>query len=140
MGLESIKRKIRIRNEAYKNMVGEDAAYTVRQMTNHEIEGLKREVQELCSHVDEYGCQKNLGEIPARNKWTLFVKKVLRRICCKLMGWYYFPIIEGQMEFNSQIQQIVNGFQQLMDAQQKEIDDLKIQLGKNEEEPGGSFG
>ncbi len=134
MKLEDIRRKIRIRKETYQNMIGQDAEYSMNQLTSEERNILRKEAHCTWTHMDEYGCQKVYGPIDARNKWTLFIKKIIRKIFYKSMGWYYVPMIEGQVQFNRQSKQIAGSILQLMDAQQEEMEHLKKRLKKLEKE------
>lgn len=139
MELKEVQRKIRIRKEAYQNMIGEDDGYSTIQMTDEELEKLKKQVYELCVHADEYACHQIYGQIEARNRLIGIIKKVLRKICYLLMGWYYIPMIDGQVEFNRQLKQAVIGFQQLLDAYEKKMNEWKRQMENKEDESKGDF-
>lgn len=125
---EEIKRKIRIRKEAYKNMIGEGGSYDVIKLGEKDKEKLRKKIYLECTQLDEYQCNKVYTEIVGRNRLTVFIKKVLRRICYKVMGWYYVPIIEGQIDYNRQMKELVKDLQHLVDSQQEEIKELHNQL------------
>jgi hypothetical protein len=130
MNLENIKRKIYIRKEAYRNMTGVDENNYGKMLSEEETEKLLKSIYYNCQQLDEYACLKIFGDIHARNKMVYWIKKVLRKICFKLMGWYYVPIIEGQIDFNRYMKQILADSQQLNYVQQEEINELKRQVEK----------
>lgn len=121
---EIIKRKIRIRNEAHQNMLGEGNHYNISRLNENEKDKLCEKIYHECRQIDEYSCNKVYTEIFASSKIVLFIKKVLRRICYKVMGWYYVPIVEGQIEYNRQMKQTIIDLQQLVASQQEEIKEL----------------
>lgn len=125
MELEEIKRKIRIRNEAYTNMIGQVGGYTAVRISEEEVQRILKELSKECQQIDEYACLKIYGEIQARNKLIWVIKKVLRKVCYKCMGWYYVPVIEGQIDFNRQVRKVLDELHRLVQAQQEEIENLK---------------
>lgn len=118
---EEIKRKIRIRKKAYENMTGETQEYATIQMSDGEIQKMLKELSGQCRQIDAYACMKIYGEIHAKNKIVWMIKRALRKICHTCMGWYYVPVIEGQIDFNRQVKQVLEEIRQLLQAQQEHI-------------------
>ncbi len=118
---EEIKRKIRIRKKACENMTGEGQGYTRIQMSEGEIQKMLKELSGQCRQIDAYACMKIYGEIHAKNKIVWMIKRVLRKICHTCMGWYYVPVIEGQIDFNRQVKQVLEEISQLVQAQQEQL-------------------
>ena len=125
---EEIRRKIRIRKDAYKNMVGEGESYDVIKLGEKDKEKLRKKIYLECTQLDEYKCNKVYSEVIGGSGLAVFIKKVLRRMFYKVMGWYYVPIIEGQIDYNRQVKELVNDLQHLVDSQQEEIKELYNQL------------
>ncbi len=125
---EEIRRKIRIRKDAYKNMVGEGESYDVIKLGEKDKEKLRKKIYLECTQLDEYKCNKVYSEVIGGSRLAVFIKKVLRRMFYKVMGWYYVPIIEGQIDYNRQVKELVNDLQHLVDSQQEEIKELYNQL------------
>ena len=125
---EEIRRKIRIRKDAYKNMVGEGESYDVIKLGEKDKEKLRKKIYLECTQLDEYKCNKVYSEVIGGSRLAVFIKKVLRRMFYKVMGWYYVPIIEGQIDYNRQVKALVNDLQHLVDSQQEEIKELYNQL------------
>lgn len=133
MEAEDIKRKIRIRRQAYANMTGQAEGHIALQLSKEEMQRMLKGLSEECRQMDEYACLKIYGEIQARNKLVWMIKRVLRKVCHKCMGWYYVPVIEGQIDFNRQVKQALEGFGRLLLAQYEEIHDLEDQVMKLQE-------
>ena len=120
-----VKRKIRIRNEAYLNMLGEPRGYTGIKLEDTELNAVRERIYYESYRLDEYSCNKVYTQIVSHNKIVLFVKKVIRKITLKLLGWYYVPIVEGQIDYNMQVKYLLQDMQSVIDSQQEQIIELE---------------
>ena len=120
-----VKRKIRFRNEAYLNMTGEPRGYIGVRLGKDELNAVRERIYYESFRIDEFACNKVYTQIVSHNKFALCVKKIIRKLIFKILGWYYVPIVDGQVEYNMQVKYLLQDMQSVINSQQEQIDELE---------------
>lgn len=123
-----IKRKISIRKNAYVNMIGEPIGYLQKKMDEKDLALIRERLYYNSNQLDEYSCNKVYSEIITSNRVKLFIKKSIRKILFKVLGWYYVPMVDGQIAYNVQVKQLIKDLQSIVDSQQEQIKELEDEV------------
>lgn len=134
MDEQIIRRKIRIRQEAYANMVGKPTGYIKKKLNDKDLMLIRERLYYDSNNINEEACNKIYTDIVSSSRLKVFLKKALRKIFYKIMGWYYVPMIEGQIEFNTQAKKLLIDLQCIIDSQQEQIADLEEQVKRIKKE------
>lgn len=137
-----ILRKAKIRREAVSSKKGNKVTYHFEKLDFSELQELEEKIFYDIKNLNEYSCNTlhiKLEATSESGKLRIIIKKVLRRITQKLLGWYYIPIIDGQIAYNSSIKEIMGDLQKVMDNQQKRIEELEDYIKSELKEDGGTI-
>lgn len=123
---DELIRKKRIRDIAIQNMGTKKN--TVYYSPNSLIKPVYERIAQLLWTMEQNS--KIVIHVPMRftsNKenWKKVIKKSLRKVAEKVMGWYYLPVIDQQNILNDTSLELFKTLEAIIEAQAKEIEDLK---------------
>jgi len=121
-------RKARVRLEAIKNTGNSVEEYIYEKKDAEYLAAVYYNISKyideasLGSHIQVHGAivsQRRSGRV------IVLLKKVVRKFIEKLVGWYYFPIVNQQIIFNQNCVEAMKAMSEIIENQKIEIQELR---------------
>lgn len=115
---EQFWRKLEIRMEAYQNLGPEEGQEAYRLLANEQVETIRREIAANMESADLSKYLVYHKPLPveggAAGRCRRFIKRAVRKVHFRLLGWIIAPLIDQQNTFNGKLLNAVDQLKKLV--------------------------